>query len=144
MSFLLDTNVVSEVRKRAPDPNVAAWFGSVPASDLFLSVLVVGEIRQGIERLVRRDPEQAATFERWLDRLIHVYGDRIVPVTTDVAEAWGRLNVPDPVPVVDGLLAATALAHGWTLVTRNTADVLSTGVRVLDPFTTPARPAGPR
>jgi predicted nucleic acid-binding protein len=134
MSFLLDTNVVSEVRKRTPDPNVAAWFASVSASDLFLSVLVIGEIRQGVERLVRRDPEQAATFEQWLDRLVHVYGDRIVPVTTDVAEAWGRLNVPDPVPVVDGLLAATALVHGWTLVTRNLADVVGTRVRLLDPF----------
>jgi toxin FitB len=143
MSFLLDTNIVSEVRKRTPDPNVEAWFASVPASDLFLSVLVIGEIRQGIERLVRRDPEQAATFERWLDRLVHIYGDRIVPVTTDVAEAWGKLNVPDPVPVVDGLLAATALVHGWTLVTRNMGDVVGTRVRLLDPFAAPGPVAAP-
>jgi predicted nucleic acid-binding protein len=102
---------------------------------LFLSVLVVGEIRQGVERLARRDPAQAEVFEHWLKQLVAVYADRIVPVTTEVAEVWGRLNVPDPVPVVDGLLAATALVRGWTLVTRNTADVASTGVRLLDPFT---------
>lgn len=134
MSFLLDTNVVSEIRKKAPNPGVAAWFDSVPASELFLSVLVVGEVRQGIERLARRDSAQAGVFEQWLAQLVAVYGDRIVPVTADVAEIWGRLNVPDPVPVVDGLLAATALAHGWTLVTRNVSDVASTGVRLLDPF----------
>ena len=134
MSFLLDTNVVSEIRKRAPHPNVLGWFSSVPASDLFLSVLVVGEIRQGVDRLARRDPAQAAVFEHWLKQLVAVYEDRIVPVTTEVAEVWGRLNLPDPVPVVEGLLAATALVRGWTLVTRNTADVASTGVRLLDPF----------
>jgi toxin FitB len=134
VSFLLDTNVVSEIRKRAPHPTVLGWFASVPASELFLSVLVVGEIRQGVEDLARRDPAQAEIFEHWLKQLVAVYEDRIVPVTTEVAEVWGRLNVPDPVPVVDGLLAATALVRGWTLVTRNTADVASTGVRLLDPF----------
>jgi hypothetical protein len=134
VSFLLDTNVVSEIRKKAPDRGVATWFVSVPADKLFLSVLVVGEIRQGIARLVRRDPAQAEIFERWLSQLVDGYGDRIVPITVRIAEAWGRLNVPDPVPVVDGLLAATALVHDWTLVTRNVNDVTSTGVRLLDPF----------
>lgn len=134
MSFLLDTNVVSEIRKKAPDRGVATWFASVPADKLFLSVLVVGEIRQGIARLVRRDPARAEIFERWLSQLVDGYGDRIVPITVRIAEAWGRLNVPDPVPVVDGLLAATALVHDWTLVTRNVNDVTSTGVRLLDPF----------
>ena len=134
MSFLLDTNVVSEIRKKAPDRGVATWFASVPADKLFLSVLIVGEIRQGIARLVRRDPAQAEIFERWLSELGDGYGDRIVPITVRIAEAWGRLNVPDTVPVVDGLLAATALVHDWTLVTRNVNDVTSTGVRLLDPF----------
>jgi len=134
VSFLLDTNVVSEIQKKAPDRGVATWFASVPADKLFLSVLVVGEIRQGITRLVRRDPAQAEIFERWLSQLVDGYGDRIVPITVRIAEAWGRLNVPDPVPVVDGLLAATALVHDWTLVTRNVNDVTSTGVRLLDPF----------
>lgn len=134
MSFLLDTNVIFEIRNKVPNAGVEAWFGSVSASDLYLSVLVVGEIRQGIDRLARRDPVQAEVFERWLTQLADLYSDRIVPITADVAQAWGRLNVPDPVPVVDGLLAATALVHGWTLVTRNGSDVASTGVRLLDPF----------
>jgi predicted nucleic acid-binding protein len=134
VSYLLDTNVVSEIRKKAPDPGVCSWFASVPDDELFLSVLVVGEIRQGIERLARRDLAQAEIFEQWLSRLVHDYGERIVPITASVAEAWGRLNVPDSVPVVDGLMAATALVHNWTLVTRNVDDVASTGVRVLDPF----------
>ena len=101
---------------------------------LFVSVLVVGEIRQGIERLMRQDPAQAEMFEQWLSRLIEVYADRIVPITSDVAEMWGRFNVPDPVPVADGLMAATALVHGWTFVTHNIDDVAATGVRLLDPF----------
>ncbi len=134
MSFLLDTNVVSEIRKDRPDPGVAAWFASVSADQLFLSVLVVGEIRQGIERLARRDQAQAGIFEQWLSQLVDTYGDRIVPITVRVAEVWGRLSVPNPVPVVDGLMAATALVHDWTLVTRNVGDVASTGVRFLDPF----------
>lgn len=135
MSFLLDTNVVSEIRKKTPDPGVATWFASVPADRLFLSVLVVGEIRQGIARLARRDPAQAQNFDDWLSELVDGYGDRIIPITAQIAEVWGRLNVPDPVPVVDGLMAATALVHDWTLVTRNVHHVGSTGTRVLNPVT---------
>jgi toxin FitB len=134
MSFLLDTNVVSEIRKQAADPGVVSWFASVPADGLFLSVLAVGEIRQGVERLARRDPTQAEIYERWLTELIDSYGDRLVPITESVAQAWGRLNALDPIPVVDGLMAATALVHDWTLVTRNVGDVRSTGVRLLNPF----------
>lgn len=134
MSFLLDTNVVFETRKKAPHPGVLAWLTSTPESGLFLSVLVVGEIRNGIERLARRNPAQAGALEQWLKQLVAAYEDRIVPVTTEVAEMWGRLNTPNPVPVVDGLLAATALVRGWTLVTRNTADIASTGVQLLNPF----------
>ena len=144
MSFLLDTNVVSEIRKKAPNPGVSAWFASVPADELFLSVLVVGEIRQGIERLARRDPAQAVIFEQWLRQLVDAYGDRVVPITAPVAEAWGRLNVPDPVPIVDGLMAATALVHGWTLVTRNASDVVSTGAQLLDPFAGGSPPGNSR
>ena len=135
MSFLLDTNVLSEIRKKAPDRGVATWFDSVPADKLFLSVLVIGEIRQGVARLARRDPGQAGKFEYWLTQLADSYADRIIPVSIQIADAWGRLSVPDPVPVVDGLLAATALVHDWTLVTRNVTDVAPTGVRALNPFT---------
>lgn len=134
MSFLLDTNIVSEIRRKKPNNGVATWFESVRASDLFLSVLVVGEIRQGIERLVRRAPGRAEVLEKWLVQLVSTYGDRIAPITTDVAEVWGRLNAAERLPVVDGLMAATALAHDWTLVTRNVRDVAPTGVRLLNPF----------
>jgi toxin FitB len=134
VSFLLDTNVVSEVRKQVPDAGVAAWFASVPGDRLFLSVLVVGEIRQGIGRLARRDRAQAEVFERWLNQLVEGYAYRIVPITEPIARMWGRLNVPDPIPVVDGLMAATALVNDWTLVTRNVNDFTSAGVRVLNPF----------
>jgi predicted nucleic acid-binding protein len=134
VSFLLDTNVVSEIRKQTPDAGIASWFASVPADRLFLSVLVVGEIRHGIERLARRDPAQAEIYERWLSQLVGGYGDRVIPITERIAQTWGRLNVPDPVPVVDGLMAATALVNDWTLVTRNVNDVRSIGVRLLNPF----------
>lgn len=136
MSFLLDTNVISELRKgdRA-DPGVRGWIGSAPTDGLFLSVLVVGELRRGIESVRRRDPDGAAALDRWLVRVTDGYADRILPVDGPVAGQWGRLNVPDPLPVVDGLMAATALVHGLTLVTRNVADVAPSGIRVLNPFT---------
>ncbi len=134
MAFLLDTNVISEVRKPTSDSNVRAWLASVPEHDLYLSVLVVGEVRQGIERLRRRDPAQAAPYETWLSALVHGFADRLVPVTVDVCEEWGRLNVPDPLPVVDGLMAATAKVRGWTFVTRNVADLGRADVRLLNPF----------
>ena len=134
MAYLLDTNVISEARKPSPDPRVRSWLASVPEDDLYLSVLVVGEIRQGVERLRRRDPAQAAPYETWLSGLLHDYADRLVPVTADVCEEWGRLNVPNPLPVIDGLMAATAKRRDWTFVTRNVADLARTGVRLLDPF----------
>jgi predicted nucleic acid-binding protein len=134
VAFLLDTNVVSEARRPAADPNVRAWLASVPDADLYVSALVIGEVRQAIERLRRRDPARVEVFEAWLSVLLHDYGDRIVPVTAEVAEEWGRLNVPDPLPVIDGLMAATAKVRGWTLVTRNVAGLARTGVRLLNPF----------
>ena len=139
MSYLLDTNVISEVRKRTPDPGVATWFEQAGAEDLFLSVLVLGEIRQGIERLRARDPEQAGLFERWLDVLHEQFADRVLAVTAEVADAWGRLNAPSPLPVVDSLLAATALVHGLTFVTRDAARLQQTGVALLDPWQRRAR-----
>lgn len=134
MSFLLDTNVVSEVRKSNPDAHVHRWIASVPGFELFISVLVVGEIRQGIERLRPRDPRQAAAYETWLAVLRHEYRDRILPVTTDVSEEWGRLNASRPLPVIDGLMAATAIVHDLTLVTRNVAEVAETPARIVNPF----------
>lgn len=135
MSYLLDTNVVSEIRKPIPNEGVAAWFAETDSADLHLSVLVVGEVRQGIERLRHRgDGEQAAVFERWLEVLKSEFGDRLLPVTTAVAERWGVLNADRRLPVVDGLLAATAGVHELTLVTRDESLLAATGVRTLDPW----------
>lgn len=134
MNFLLDTNVVSEVRKANADARVRDWFEGVPSSALYLSVLVVGELRQGVTRLARKDAPQAARLASWLETLKTHYGERIVPVSAAVAEAWGQMNAAQPLPVVDGLLAATAKVHGFTLVTRNTADVARTGVALFNPF----------
>lgn len=134
MAYLLDTNVVSETRRRGPNANVLRWFASVHSDDLYISALVLGEVRQGIERLRPRDAERAAEYEAWLDTLERDYAEHVVPVTAEVADEWGRLNAGKPPPAVDGLLAATALAHGWTLVTRNRKDVERTGVPLLDPF----------
>jgi predicted nucleic acid-binding protein len=145
VSFLLDTNVLSEARKPRGDPGVKRWMKTVAGRDLYLSVLVVGEIRQGIERLRRRDPAQAEVFESWLGRLSQRYAERVLDVTGAVAEEWGRMNVPDPLPTVDSLLAATAKVHGLTLVTRNTGDLRRTGVRLLNPFADGAeKPRGVR
>jgi toxin FitB len=135
VSYLLDTNVLSELRKRRPEASVTTWFEAATPSDLYLSVLVVGEIRQGIELLRKRDPTQVEVFERWLGVLRRDFQDRILPVTAVIAEAWGRLNAAVKLPVVDGLLAATALVHGLTFVTRDTAAVGRTGIPVLDPWT---------
>jgi toxin FitB len=134
VGFLLDTNVISEARRKRPDANVEAWLTMVPEAELYVSVLVVGEIRQGIERLRHRDRSQAVVFETWLSTLVDGYADRIVPVTAEAAEEWGRMNFTDPLPVIDGLMAATAKVRGWTFVTRNVADLAGCGARLLNPF----------
>jgi len=135
LSYLLDTNVISELRKgERADTNVSAWFDGLDDEEIYLSVLTIGEIRRGIESVRRRDPDSAAALDSWLARLDEAHGDRILAVDQTVAEEWGRMNVPDPLPVVDGLLAATARVAGLTFVTRNVADVKSSGVELLDPF----------
>jgi predicted nucleic acid-binding protein len=135
MTYLLDTNVVSELRKREPNPNVLAWHRSQAGADAYVSVLVIGEIRRGIERMRPRDTTQAEALERWLEGLLVAYRDRILPVTVDVAKQWGRLGIPaQPPPVIDGLMVATAMIHRLVLVTRNVADVARTGIAVLNPF----------
>jgi predicted nucleic acid-binding protein len=134
VSWLLDTNIVSELRKgERTNPGVRGWFATAAEESLFTSVLVVGELRRGIESIRRRDVPSALALEQWLAGLTDEFADRILPVDRAVAEQWGRLNLPDPVPTVDGLLAATALVHGLTLVTRNTRDVARTGAPLLDP-----------
>ncbi len=134
MAYLLDTNVVSELRKPAPNPHVLAWRDRNAGGEVYLSTLVVGEIRQGIERIRPRDPQQAEVLERWLVGLLGSYRSRILPVTVDVAQEWGRISAALRPPVVDGLMAATARVHRLTLVTRNVADVARTGVPLVNPF----------
>ena len=135
MRFLVDTNVLSELRKgRRCHPNVARWATSHPTEDLFTSVLVLGEIRQGVERARRRDADKALVLERWLDAVKLAFDGRILPIDQAVAEEWGRTGVPDPIPVIDGLLAATARVNGLTLATRNVADLARAGATVIDPF----------
>lgn len=135
MSYLLDTNVISELRKgERPDASVRAWFSELADEEIYLSVLTIGEIRRGVENVRRRDPDSAAALDGWLARLDEAHGDRILPVDRTIAEEWGRMNVPDPLPVVDGLLAATAKVAGLTFATRNVADVEGAGVELVDPF----------
>lgn len=133
--YLLDTNVASETRKgRRTDPGVLAWLESVDDARLFLSVLVAGEIRKGIEQARPRDPVKARALENWLSGLEKEFADRMLPVTAFIADQWGRLSAIRPISTTDGLLAATALAHDLTFVTRNVGDVEHTGVRLLNPF----------
>jgi predicted nucleic acid-binding protein len=135
VSFLLDTNVLSELRKGArADAGVVRWFDATDESALFISVLVLGELTQGIESVRRRDKRSARALEQWLRGLFASYGDRVLPIDAAVAQRWGELNVPDRLPAVDGLMAATAIVHGLTVVTRNTDDFERTGVAMLNPF----------
>ena len=135
MSYLLDTNVVSELRKGArTNRGVARWFAEVSDEELYLSVLTAGELRRGIDSIQRRDREAAAALNRWLHGLVDSFGDRLLPINHAVAVEWGRMNVARSLPVIDSLLAATAQVHGLTFITRNTKDIAATGVACVNPF----------
>lgn len=136
--FVLDTNVVSELRKirlgRA-DKFVAQWADSVDSVDLYLSAITVQELEIGVLLVERRDPPQGAIFRAWLDHhVLPAFAGRILPVDTAVARRSAKLHVPDPRPVRDCLIAATALVHGMTVVTRNVADFQSSSVVLLNPW----------
>ncbi|MGA0594512.1 type II toxin-antitoxin system VapC family toxin [Enterovirga sp. CN4-39] len=135
MRFLIDTNVISEVRKGSRcDPHVSGWWASVEDADLALSTLVVGELRKGVDLARRSDPAKAEALEIWLDKVQAAFSGTIIPIDLDAAREWGRMSAIRPVPVVDCLLAASAKARGLTLVTRNEAHVRDLGVEVLNPF----------
>ena len=135
MSFLIDTNVISELHKgERANASVLQWFNEVTDDEIHLSVLAIGELRRGIEAVRKRDPLQAAALDRWVGRLVANHAERIVPIDGPVADRWGRLAAIRAASVVDTLMAATALEHGLVLVTRNVRDVAWTGVSYLDPF----------
>jgi hypothetical protein len=135
VKFLLDTNIISEIRKRErAHPNVSRWVAQTPVEEIGTSVMVLAEIRRGIELKRRNDPDQAKSLDQWFALMRARLGDRVLPIDEPIAEAWARLGVPDRLPLIDGLLAASAKVRGLTLVTRNVADIRRTGVALLDPF----------
>ena len=136
MRYLLDTNVLSELRKgNRCDRAVAAWEQAelVPHQGA-VSVIALGEIRKGIDLLSRRDPLAASRLESWLQGLYRLFAERILPVTGEIAEEWGRLNAQRPLPAADSLMGATANVHRLILATRNVGDLRDVGVRVANPF----------
>ena len=136
--FILDTNVVSELRKvrvGKADEQVVRWADSVDAADLYLSVITIQELEIGVLLAERRDPAQGAIFRAWLNsHVLPAFAGRVLPIDVAVAQRSARLHVPDPCPVRDGLIAATALVHGMIVVTRNVADFEPTGARILNPW----------
>ena len=133
--WLVDTNVISELRRRDPDANVRAWFAQRPATELYLSVLTMGEIRKGVEVLA--DSGRRTVLNQWLERELPVFfADRLLPIDVGVAHQWGQLlaEAGRSLPAIDSLLAATALHHNLVLVTRNLKDVAGLPVKVLNPW----------
>ena len=134
--YLLDTNVVSELRKRnKANGGVQKWFAEHADDELWLSVLVVAELERGVALLGRRDPSSANLLAQWLTGLTADFSDRILPVGLSVAQRWATIGIPDPLPVIDGLLAATAIEYDLTLITRNVKDIEPSGAATKNPFT---------
>ena len=132
--FLLDTDVLSALRRRERNPEIARWVGTQRTTDLYLSVVTVGEIERSIMRQQRRDPGFVRGLALWLDRLLAWYGERILPVDVATARRWGRLSATLGQDSADLLIAATALEHGLTVVTRNVRHFEPTGVPVVGLF----------
>jgi hypothetical protein len=132
--YLLDTNFISETRKIRTNAGVMAFLSAADAAGLFLSVLTLGELRKGVEAKRRTDSVTAATLGAWVDGIETTFADRVLPVDAAAARLWGELSARRSLPVVDTLIAATAITRGLTLVTRNTRDVAATGAPLLDPW----------
>jgi predicted nucleic acid-binding protein len=132
--FLIDTVALSELRRQRRNPSVVAWFERQRTTDLFLSVVTIGEIERGIARQRATDPDFAAALAAWLDRVLALYGERILPFDLRTARRWGLLSALLGNDSADLMIAATALEHGLTVVTRNVSDFAPTGAAVLDPF----------
>lgn len=134
--YLLDTNVVSETRKPRADSRVIAFLSTADAAGLFLSVLTLGELRKGVAAKRRSDPVSAGQIAAWVDGIEMTFADRVLPIDAATATCWGELSAGRSIPVIDTLIAASAMSRGLTLVTCNTRDVESTGVRLFDPWQT--------
>ena len=135
MNVLVDTNVMSELKRgRKAAPRVVAWFAALSPQNVFTSVIVLGEIRRGIELVARRDKPQAETLEQWYAMVRERLGNRVLAVDEPVMAVWARISVPDMLPAYDGLIAATALAHGLIVATRNTQDYRRAGAQVINPW----------
>jgi len=132
--YLVDTDVLSELRKRKRNPNVVAWFGAVISTDLFVCMITIGEIELGIERQRTINPRFARALADWLDLTLRAYGERVLPLTVGIARRWGRLAAQLGNKQLDLAIAATALEHGLIVVTRNVSDFQPTGVPILNPF----------
>jgi predicted nucleic acid-binding protein len=132
--YLIDTVVLSELRKLQRDPGVVAWFEQQRTTDLFVSVISIGEVERGITRQHTRDPGFAAALAAWLDRVLVLYGERILPFDLKTARRWGHLSAAIGNDSTDLMIAGTALEHGLTVITRNVSDFEPTGVPVLNPF----------
>jgi predicted nucleic acid-binding protein len=134
--YLIDTNVVSEPTHQDPNPGAMEWLGRAAPDECYLSVITLGELHEGVERLrLRGKATKARALGDWLDSIAADFADRVVPIGPDVAAEWGRLRATGrTLPTSDSLLAATALVHGFTVVTRNVADFADTGARILNPF----------
>jgi hypothetical protein len=134
VSFLLDTNVLSETRKRLPHQNVITWLQQRDQTELYISVLTLGELAKGIARRRKTDQPAAVNLTHWLDGIELLFSDRLIPIDPAIARVWGELNADRNLAVIDSLLAATAKVHGLTLVTRNVKDIETTGVKYLNPW----------
>jgi toxin FitB len=135
MNVLVDTNVISELKRgRSAAPGVVAWFAALSPQNVFTSVIVLGELRRGIALVARRDKPQAEALEEWYSSVRERLGNRVLSVDEPVMALWARISVPHRLSAYDGLIAATALAHGLVVATRNTQDYRNAGARVINPW----------